>query len=130
MKSKFIHMKTFALIIILFAVNIFSQAIPIDSVRRQDANGVPLLLGQTVTVRGVVTMSAELGTPLVYFQDPTGGMVAYDAVFWGGTNAGDDSKQEGCQDHLGGEHAERDNDDERERHKKAHRRGERRSELA
>ena len=81
-------MKTLTLIIIL-SINIFSQVIPIDSVRRQDANGVPLLLGQSVTLRGVVTMSEELGIPLVYFQDPTGGMVAYDAAFWNGTNAGD-----------------------------------------
>jgi len=78
------------IIFILFiGTSIFSQYIPIDSVRRQDANGVPLLLGQTVTVRGVVTMSSELGTPLVYFQDPTGGMVAYDGTFWSGTNEGD-----------------------------------------
>ena len=41
-------------------MNLYAQVIPIDSVRRQDANGVPLLLEQTVTVRGVVTMSQEL----------------------------------------------------------------------
>ena len=69
--------------------SLFAQYIPIDSVRRQDGNGVPLLLGQTVTVRGVVTMSSELASPLVYFQDPTGGMVGYDANFWTGTNEGD-----------------------------------------
>jgi predicted extracellular nuclease len=34
-------------------------------------------------------MSSELGTPLVYFQDPTGGLVAYDGTFWSGTNEGD-----------------------------------------
>lgn len=77
------------LLTIIVSINIFAQYIPIDSVRRQDGNGVPLLLGQTVTVRGVVTMSEELATPLVYFQDPTGGLVGYDGSFWTGTNEGD-----------------------------------------
>jgi len=78
--------------IILFfvmCVSVYAQVIPIDSLRRQDANGVPFLLGQTVTVRGVVTMSQELGTPLVYFQDPTGGTIGYDGTFWTNTNNGD-----------------------------------------
>jgi len=79
----------FIAVFIVFTTNIFTQYIPIDSVRRQDVNGVPLLLGQTVTVRGVVTMSSELGIPLVYFQDPTGGMIGYDGNFWNGTNQGD-----------------------------------------
>ncbi len=69
--------------------SLYAQVIPIDSLRRQDANGVPLLLGQTVTVRGVVTMSQELGTPLVYLQDPTGGTIGYDGTFWTNTNNGD-----------------------------------------
>ena len=79
-------------IIILLAASAgqsYSQVIPIDSVRSQDANGVPLLLGQTVTVRGVVSMSEELGSPLVYFQDPTGGLVGYDGGFFNATNYGD-----------------------------------------
>ena len=79
-------------IIILLAASAgesYSQVIPIDSVRSQDANGVPLLLGQTVTVRGVVSMSEELGSPLVYFQDPTGGLVGYDGGLFNATNYGD-----------------------------------------
>ncbi len=67
----------------------YAQVIPIDSLRKQDANGVPFLLGQTVTVRGVVTMSQELATPLVYLQDPTGGTIGYDGTFWSGTENGD-----------------------------------------
>ena len=81
--------KIILLFIITFGVYTNSQVIPIDSVRKQDANGVPLLLGQSVTLRGVVTMSLELASPLVYFQDPTGGMIAYDGAFWTGTNQGD-----------------------------------------
>lgn len=77
------------ILFLLITAAVYAQVIPIDSVRRQDANGVPLLLGQTVTVRGVVTMSQELATPLVYFQDPTGGMIGYEAAFWTGTEQGD-----------------------------------------
>jgi phosphatidylserine/phosphatidylglycerophosphate/cardiolipin synthase-like enzyme len=77
------------ILFLLIAAAVYAQVIPIDSVRRQDANGVPLLLGQTVTVRGVITMSQELATPLVYFQDPTGGMIGYDGTFWPSTEQGD-----------------------------------------
>jgi phosphatidylserine/phosphatidylglycerophosphate/cardiolipin synthase-like enzyme len=68
-------------LLLLLTSSLMSQVIPIDSVRVQDGNGVPLLLGQTVTVRGVVTTSSELGVPLVYFQVPTAGLAAYDATF-------------------------------------------------
>jgi len=77
------------ILFLLLCMSTYAQVIPIDSLRRQDANGVPFLLGQTVTVRGVVTMSQELGTPLVYLQDPTGGTIGYDAAFWTNTNSGD-----------------------------------------
>lgn len=73
----------------LFANILFAQFIPIDSIRRQDANGVPILLNQTVTVRGVVTTSREFGNMLVYFQDPTGGLVAYDNTFCLAVSRGD-----------------------------------------
>lgn len=78
-------------LIIMFTLVSFAQAqwITIDSVRKQDANGVSLLLGQTVTVRGVVTTGGELGVPTVYFQVPTAGLVAYDAVFGAAVHRGD-----------------------------------------
>ncbi len=79
----------FYLLIIIFCQQVFSQYIVIDSVRRQDANGVPLLLGQTVTVRGIATTQRELGTSLVYFQDYTGGLVAFDVPFCTAINRGD-----------------------------------------
>lgn len=88
MKTLILYLSIF-LSVVFFSAESYSQYIPIDSVRKQDANGVPLLLGQSVTVRGVVTMSLELGTPLVYFQDPTGGMIGYDNTFWTNTDDGD-----------------------------------------
>jgi phosphatidylserine/phosphatidylglycerophosphate/cardiolipin synthase-like enzyme len=77
------------LLLIVIANFAFSQVISIDSVRVQDANYVPLLLNDTVTVKGVVTTHQELGTPLVYFQVPTAGLVAYDAAFGNGVTRGD-----------------------------------------
>lgn len=80
----------YSLVILLtFASIVRAQWIPIDSVRRQDANGVSLLLGQTVVVRGVVTTGGELGVPTVYFQVPSAGLVAYDAVFGAAVHRGD-----------------------------------------
>ena len=75
---------------ILLTVNIiYSQVIPIDSVRVLDGNGVPILNGQHVLVKGVVITQRELGPPLVYFQVPTAGLCAYDATFGAGVNRGD-----------------------------------------
>jgi hypothetical protein len=69
------------LLIIFFLLSSVSYAqiivTTIDSVRVQDANGVSVLLGDTVTVKGVVTTHKELGIPTVYFQVPTAGLVAY-----------------------------------------------------
>ena len=62
---------------------------PIDSVRAEDANGVPLLLNQTVTVRGVVTTHHELGTSLVYFESSTAGLIGFDTAFCSGVTRGD-----------------------------------------
>ena len=67
----------------------FSQVIPIDSVRRLDGNGIPILVGQHVMVKGVVTTHQELGVPTVYFQVPNAGLVAYDATFGNGVTRGD-----------------------------------------
>jgi phosphatidylserine/phosphatidylglycerophosphate/cardiolipin synthase-like enzyme len=67
----------------------YSQIITIDSVRSHDANYVPLLLNDTVTVKGVVTTHQEFGSVLVYFQVPTAGLVAYDATFCSGVTRGD-----------------------------------------
>lgn len=85
-------MKKLTLTILLLAgiVNFaISQVIPIDSVRRLDANGVPILVNQHVLVKGVVTTHQELGVPLVYFQVPSAGLCAYDATFGNGVTRGD-----------------------------------------
>ena len=79
----------FLVVLLVLVGNVFGQVITLDSLRKQDANGVPLLLGQTVTVQGTVTTQGELGAPLVYLQSPTAGTAAYDAVFGAGVVRGD-----------------------------------------
>jgi phosphatidylserine/phosphatidylglycerophosphate/cardiolipin synthase-like enzyme len=76
-------------ILLVLVSSVYSQVITLDSLRKQDANGVPLLLGQTVTVQGVVTTQGELGPPLVYLQSSTAGTAAYDATFGAGVVRGD-----------------------------------------
>jgi phosphatidylserine/phosphatidylglycerophosphate/cardiolipin synthase-like enzyme len=77
------------LFIIVVAGFAISQVIPIDSVRRLDGNGVPIMVGQHVLVKGVVTTHQELGVPMVYFQVPSAGLCAYDAAFGNGVTRGD-----------------------------------------
>jgi phosphatidylserine/phosphatidylglycerophosphate/cardiolipin synthase-like enzyme len=79
----------FLVVLLVLVGNIFGQVITLDSLRKQDANGVPLLLGQTVTVQGTVTTQGELGPPLVYLQSPTAGTACYDATFGAGVVRGD-----------------------------------------
>ncbi len=83
----FIYVFVFILLTIVSNAN--SQVITIDSVRSEDANGVPLLLGQTVTVRGVVTTHHEFGASLVYFQVATAGLTAFDTAFCSHVTRGD-----------------------------------------
>jgi Secretion system C-terminal sorting domain len=75
--------------ILILSSSAYSQWIPIDSIRVQDSNGVPLLLNQSVTTRGVVTTTREFGPLLVYFQTGTAGMVGYDTAFASHVKRGD-----------------------------------------
>jgi len=66
---------------------VFSQVVPISSIRMNDANGVPLLLNQTRTVTGVVT--AKFGYMQSFLQDNTAGICAYDSNFTSSVEIGD-----------------------------------------
>ena len=80
--------KIFICSIILIS-NAYSQLITIDSARSQDSTGVSLLLGQTITTRGVVTTHREYGGSLVYFQTRTAGLVGFDTAFCNRVKRGD-----------------------------------------
>ncbi len=57
-----------------------SGIIPVSEIRKNDANGVPLMLGQSVTVAGEVTVSDQFGIS-ASIEDETGGVVVYDGDF-------------------------------------------------
>jgi len=93
----------FAFLLMAGILNLaYAQVIPIDSVRRLDANGIPIMVGQHVLVKGVVTTHQELGAPLVYFQVNSAGMVAYDAAFGNGVTRGDSVIVGGLVTHYNG----------------------------
>ncbi len=54
-------------------VVVFGVPVDIATIKTNDANGVPLRLGQLVTVRGIMTVGNEFGGPS-YIQDNTAGM--------------------------------------------------------
>lgn len=79
----------FLIIIVLLTANtVFSQVVPIASIRQNDANGVPVLLNQTKTITGVVTVANQLGGPS-YMQDNTAGMAIFDNTFSTSVTIGD-----------------------------------------
>ncbi|MDQ3022553.1 MAG: T9SS type A sorting domain-containing protein [Bacteroidota bacterium] len=73
----------------IFLSTAYSQWIPIDSVRVQDSIGVPLLLNQSITTRGIVTTHREFGGSLVYFQTRTAGLIGFDTAFCNRVKRGD-----------------------------------------
>jgi phosphatidylserine/phosphatidylglycerophosphate/cardiolipin synthase-like enzyme len=62
---------------------------PIDAVKTNDAQGVPVNLQQPVTVRGVVTVAQQFGGP-AYMQDASGGLAVFDLAFEGAVSSGDE----------------------------------------
>ena len=84
-------MKNILVILILFLFNqcLFSQVVPIISIKQNDANGVPLLEGQTRTVKGIVTASDQFGGP-AYIQDTTAGIAVYDSSLSNNVSLGDE----------------------------------------
>lgn len=82
-------------------IQVIGDPIPMSDLHENDSNGLPLLLGDTVVVRGVVTASNQLGIAS-YMQDATGGVVCYDATFANTVNVGDDVTVVGTVTHFNG----------------------------
>ncbi|MDA3859933.1 MAG: phospholipase D-like domain-containing protein [Melioribacteraceae bacterium] len=69
---------------------IFAQDVSISSIRGNDANGVPLLIDQTFTVKGVVTSSNQFGNSgPASIQDSSAGISIYGTEFANAVNIGD-----------------------------------------
>ncbi|MDX9758229.1 MAG: phospholipase D-like domain-containing protein [Bacteroidota bacterium] len=75
--------------------------IPIAEARENNASGVPVKLGQLVTVNGIVTVSNQFGSP-AYIQDHTGGIAVYDFDFSDSVRIGDEVTITGTLTHFNG----------------------------
>lgn len=73
---------------------VFGAPIPIAEVKVNDANGVPLRLGQLVTIEGIVTVANQFGGPS-FVQDNSGGISVFTASFSTAVNIGDEVKVSG-----------------------------------
>ena len=85
-------MKNLVLLLLLFFSAItYSQIItPIADLKQNDSTGVPVYLGQTFTVTGIVTSSNQLGNSGPgTIQDRTGSITVYGSSFANSVNIGD-----------------------------------------
>jgi phosphatidylserine/phosphatidylglycerophosphate/cardiolipin synthase-like enzyme len=71
------------------SIFVYSTPLAIGVVKENDANGVPLLNNQLVTVRGIVTVANEFGGPS-YIQDNSGGLGVFGSTFSTAVNIGDE----------------------------------------
>ena len=76
-------------VLIFLSQSLFAQVVPIISIKTNDANGIPVLNGQTRTVRGIVSVSDQFGGP-AYIRDTTGGIAIYDSTFSNYVSLGDE----------------------------------------
>ena len=68
---------------------VFGVPIPITEVKINDGNGVPLKLGQFVTIQGIVTVNNEFGSPS-FMQDNSGGIAIFGPGFSTAVSVGDE----------------------------------------
>ncbi|NWF88968.1 MAG: T9SS type A sorting domain-containing protein [Ignavibacteriaceae bacterium] len=70
-------------------LTVYGVSVPISQVKMNDNDGLSLYLGQLVTVRGIVTVASQFGSPS-YIQDNTGGISIFGSTFSGSVQIGDE----------------------------------------
>lgn len=85
---------TFADVTPLPRMVVFGAPVPIGEVKMNDANGIPLRLGQLVTIEGFVTVANEFGGPS-FVQDNSGGIAIFGSAFSTAVTIGDEVKVSG-----------------------------------
>jgi phosphatidylserine/phosphatidylglycerophosphate/cardiolipin synthase-like enzyme len=73
---------------------VFGAPVAIAEVKVNDVNGVPVRLGQLVTIEGIVTVANEFGGPS-FLQDNSGGIAIFGSSFSSAVNIGDEVKVSG-----------------------------------
>ncbi len=79
------------IIVLSITLELYSQTITsIDSVRINDKNGVPLNVGKTFTITGIITSTNQFGSSGPgSIQDETGGVALYGSGYFSKMNIGD-----------------------------------------
>lgn len=80
---------------------VFGIPTTIAEVKGNDENGIPLRLGQLVTIRGIVTVANEFGGPS-YVQDATAGIGIFGSSFSTAVSIGDEVIVSGIVDPFNG----------------------------
>ncbi|MDP2207943.1 MAG: phospholipase D-like domain-containing protein [Bacteroidota bacterium] len=70
-------------------ITVYGAAIPISEVKVNDANGASTRIGDLVTVRGIITVANEFGSPS-FIQDNSAGMSIYGTIFSAAINVGNE----------------------------------------
>ncbi|MDI6802378.1 MAG: phospholipase D-like domain-containing protein [Bacteroidota bacterium] len=82
-------------------ITVYGAAIPISEVKVNDANGASTRIGDLVTVRGIITVANEFGSPS-FIQDNSAGMSIYGTIFSAAVNIGDEIQVTGKVTQFGG----------------------------
>lgn len=70
-------------------LTVYGGSIPISQAKENDAYGIAVYSGELVTIRGIVTVSNQFGSPS-YVQDNSGGISVYGSVFSNAVQIGDE----------------------------------------
>lgn len=70
-------------------ITVHGAAIPMSEVKVNDANGASTRIGDLVTVRGIITVANEFGSPS-FIQDNSAGMSVYDSIFSAAVKIGEE----------------------------------------
>ena len=70
-------------------LTVYGAPIPISEAKVNDVNGIGLNLGDLVTIRGIVTVSNQFGSPS-YIQDNSGGISIFGSSFSSAVQPGDE----------------------------------------
>jgi len=70
-------------------LTVYGAPIPIAEAKINDTNGIGINLGDLVTIRGIVTVSNQFGSPS-YIQDNSGGISIFGSIFSNAVQPGDE----------------------------------------
>ena len=82
-------------------VTAFGSPEPIAAIKTNDLQGIPIRLGNLVTIQGIVTVGNQFESPS-YIQDNSAGIAVYDPTLSPILNTGDEVVVSGIVDHFNG----------------------------